>query len=280
MCERRSVMILKRIIPRPELNDFIDTFWVFESDWGVPVTDSRVIAPNGKAKFIYSYLNGLSTIDNNIQTDYPDQDIFFIGIWDRPVTLLSQTAVTGTIGIELTPNGLHRFTRLSAFEIANKIYRFTDIYGNAGRILLEQLNNTLSIDRKINLLQDFLIEIVNLTNRNNPIIDFTVNQIKQSSGLVSMQQIIKQTGYSKRYIDMLFKNHLGISPKTLAGIVRFQSFYQLWANTDSSDFYTSQLYDLYYDQSHFVKSFKKFTGHSPKQYASLKNEFGKIFYKK
>jgi len=273
-------MILKRIIPKPELTDFIDTFWVFESDWGVPVTDSRVIAPNGKAKFIYSYLNGLSTIDKNIQTDYPDQDIFFIGIWDRPVTLLSQTAVTGTIGIELTPNGLHRFTRLSAFEIANKIYSFTDIYGNSGRRLIERLNNTVSINEKINLLQDFLIEIINLTNRNNPIIDFTVNQIKQSYGLVPMQQIIKQTGYSKRYIDMLFKDHLGISPKTLAGIVRFQSFYQLWANTDSYDFYTSQLYDLYYDQSHFVKAFKKFTGHSPKQYAALKNEFGKIFYKK
>jgi AraC-like DNA-binding protein len=86
-------------------------------------------------------------------------------------------------------------------------------------------------------------------------------------------------GYSKRYLDMLFKDHLGISPKTYSGIVRFQSFYKLWANTDNTNFYADNVYEMYYDQAHFIKEFKKYTGHSPKQYANLKNDFGKIFYR-
>lgn len=273
-------MILKRIIPRPELQPFIDTFWVFENDFGVPTDDSRVIAPNGKAKFIYSYLNGLSTIDNGVQTDYKAQDIFFIGIWDKPVTLTSKTRTTGTIGIELTPNGLHRFTRLSAFEIVNKIYSFTDIYGLAGRDLLERLSNTIKIEDKITELQRFLVNIIELTNRNNTLIDYSVHLIKNSSGIVTIKELEKKMGYSKRYLDMLFKEHLGISPKTYSGIVRFQSFYNLWANDESSSFYGDNLYEVYYDQAHFIKEFKKYTGHSPKQYANLKNDFGKIFYKK
>lgn len=273
-------MILKRIVPRPELRNLIDTFWVFENDFGVPTTDSRIIAPNGKAKFIYSYLNGLSTIDNGLQTDYKEQDIFFIGIWDRPVTLTSKARRTGTIGIELTPNGLHRFTRLSAFEIVNKIYSFTDIYGAAGRNLLERLSNTPSLDDKINVLQNFLVDIVQLTNRNSSLIDFSVQIIKNSSGLVTIKELEQKMGYTKRYLDMLFKEHLGISPKTYSGIVRFQSFYQLWANSENNSFYAENLHDLYYDQSHFIKEFRKFTGHSPKQYANLKNDFGKIFYRR
>lgn len=273
-------MILKRIIPRPELQPFIDTFWVFENDFGVPTDDSRIIAPNGKAKFIYSYLNGLSTIDNGIQTDYKEQDIFFIGIWDKPVTLTSKTQTTGTIGIELTPNGLHRFTRLSAFEIVNKIFSFTDIYGTAGKELLERLSNTTSLEGKIAGLQAFLVNIVELTNRNNPLIDYSVQLIKHSSGLVTIKELETKMGYTKRYLDMLFKEHLGISPKTYSGIVRFQSFYNLWANHENSNFYGDDLFELYYDQAHFIKEFKKYTGHSPKQYANLKNDFGKIFYKK
>lgn len=273
-------MILKRIIPRLELQPFIDTFWVFENDFGVPTEDSRIIAPNGKAKFIYSYLNGLSTIDNGIQTNYSEHDIFFIGIWDKPVTLTSKARTTGTIGIELTPNGLHRFTRLSAFEIVNKIYSFTDIYGLAGSDLLERLANTINIEGKIAELQQFLINIINLTNRNNTLIDYSVQLIKNSSGIVSIKELEEKMGYSKRYLDMLFKEHIGISPKTYAGIVRFQSFYKLWANNENSNFYGHNLYELYYDQAHFIKEFKKFTGHSPKQYAILKNDFGKLFYKK
>lgn len=273
-------MILRRITPRLELQNFIDTFWVFENDFGVPTDDSRVIAPNGKAKFIYSYLNGLSTIDNGVQTDYKEQDIFFIGIWDKPVTLSSKARSTGTIGIELTPNGLHRFTRLSAFEILNKIYSFTDIYGLAGRDLLERLSNTPSLEGKITGLQEFLVNIVNLTNRHNSLVDHSVQLIKNSSGLFTIKDLEERTGYSKRYLDMLFKDHLGISPKTYSGIVRFQAFYDLWANSDTSQFYAENLYEHYYDQAHFIKEFKKFTGHAPKQYANLKNDFGKIFYKR
>lgn len=273
-------MILKRIIPKPQLQRFIDTFWVFENDFGVPTDDSRVIAPNGRAKFIYSYLNGLSTIDKGVQTDYQEHDIFFIGIWDKPVTLTSKVQVTGTIGIELTPNGLHRFTRLPAFEVLNRIYSFTDMYGAAGSNLLERLRNTPLVGDKIDALQEFLIGIVELTNRNNRLIDYSVELIRRSSGLITIKDLEQKMGYSKRYLDMLFKEHMGISPKTYAGIERFQSFYTSWANTDDADFYSGALQEIYYDQAHFIKEFKKFTGHSPRQYAGLKNEFGKIFYKK
>ncbi|CAG5006232.1 hypothetical protein DYBT9275_03765 [Dyadobacter sp. CECT 9275] len=273
-------MILKRILPRPELVHLIDTFWVFENDFGVPTDDSRVIAPNGKAKFIYSYRNGLSTVENGIQTDYKEQDIFFIGIWDRPVTLVSKSRATGTIGIELTPNGLHRFTRLSASEVSNRIHSFSDIYGAAGQNLLERLSNTQNLEEKITELQNFLVAIIQSTNRNNALIDDSVRLIQNASGLYTIKDLVDKSGYSKRYLDMLFKDHLGISPKTYAGIVRFQSFYDLWANTEQTDFYKDSLYELYYDQAHFIKEFKRFTGHTPWRYANLKNDFGKIFYRR
>jgi AraC-like DNA-binding protein len=272
-------MILSRIQPRKELTNYIDTFWVFENDFGVPVADNRVIAPNGKAKIIYPYLNGLATTSNGIKTHYPEQDVYLIGIWDRPVTLSSFVRVTGTIGLELKPNGIYRFASITMADIANRIFSFTDIYGLKGKRLLEQLATTVSLTQKIEVLQDFLVAILQSTNRENALIDYSVSRIQSAAGLVEVKELEKLTGYSKRYLDMLFKEHLGISPKTLASIVRFQSFYKAWATTATPDFYTDKLFDIYYDQAHFIKEFKRFTGHTPRQYATDRNDFGKIFYK-
>ncbi|WP_408611482.1 hypothetical protein [Leptospira abararensis] len=36
---------------------------------------------------------------------------------------------------------------------------------------------------------------------------------------------------------------------------------------------------MYYDQSHFIKEFKKYTGPSPGQFTSSNHLFGKLFYK-
>lgn len=273
-------MILKTFLPRLELQPYVDSFWLFESDFGVPVEDNRVIAPNGKAKFIYSYLNGLSTIDQGIKTDYKDQDIFFIGIWDRPVTLSSHARITGTIGIELSPSGVHRFTSYSASETTNRIFSFGDIYGIIGRQIIEQLTNTSDPMAKVDVLQDFLVKIVRTTNRHNTIIDYSVSSIRETSGLIEIKELERKTGYSKRYLDMLFKDYLGISPKTLASIIRFQTFYNAWANSDNTMFYRNNMLDLYFDQAHFIKEFKRYTGYTPKQYANERNEFGKIFYRR
>lgn len=273
-------MLLKFIQPVPELQPYIDTMWVFESDFGVPVTDNRVIAPNGKAKIMVMYENPLFTNLDNVITTYKEHEILFIGIWDKPVVIGSNTRTTGTIGIELTPKGAYRFSKLPMYQLANLIFCFADIYGKEGAQLQEQMANTIAVGNKVDLIQQFLTGQLRKQNRSNGIVDYTVDLISSTYGLVEIKELERKTGYTKRYLDILYKEHLGISPKTLSTIIRFQHFYKLWANTDATDFFREAVYELYYDQSHFIKEFKRYTGYTPRQYAQAKNEFGKIFYKK
>ena len=87
-----------------------------------------------------------------------------------------------------------------------------------------------------------------------------------------------ETGYSKRYLDMLFKEHVGLSPKSLASILRFQYFYQSWSQGEADAFSKDALYAYYYDQSHFIKEFKRFTGYTPEKYFALATEFNRAFH--
>lgn len=272
-------MILQAIAIKPELVLYIKSIWIFENDLGIPIEDSRVIAPNGSAKFIYTYKNALITNLDNEKTYYKESNIYFIGIWDKPVVLSSFARYTGTIIIELNTHGVHRFTKFSLAELVNKIFDFEEIYGTLGKNIINHLNDIESPFEKVELFQNYLIDLINSYNRQMFLIDYTCNLIHKSSGLIEVNDLVKKTGFSKRYLDILFKEHLGISPKTLANISRFQTFYYSWANSKDSSFYNDKLYELYYDQAHFIKEFKRFTGYSPKQYAKSKNEFGKIFYK-
>lgn len=273
-------MHLQFIVPKPSLQPYIDSFWIFESNYGVPHTDKRLIAPNAKAKIIIPYQNAISTIDNEQVTYYREGEVFFIGIWDKPVVLSTHASHTGTIGIELTPKGAYKFTHIPMYELTNKIYSFSDLYGKSGKVLEQQIGNTDAPLAKAERIQDFLISCLQHDNYTNLLIEYSVDLLSSSLGLTEISELERKTGYSKRYLDMLFKKHLGISPKTLSTLIRFNKFYKLWANTTDTDFFKDHLYESYYDQSHFIHEFRRYTGYSPARYARVKNEFGKLFYKR
>ncbi len=77
-------------------------------------------------------------------------------------------------------------------------------------------------------------------------------------------EILRSTGYSTRYLRQLFQEHIGMSPKKLARIYRFQQLLQ------STDLYQLDSANLaleygYYDQSHFNREFKQLVGLPPSQ---------------
>lgn len=269
-------MKLQFITPRIELAPYIDQFWVFESAYPLP-PEKSLIAPNGKPKIIIPYINALHTTDYAKTTVCKEGGVYIIGIRDVPVTLGSSGTGTGSIGIEFSPAGAYRFLNVPLYELANNLLSFSDIFGIDGSILIRRIAEHEDVQHKVKFIQEFLIQRLRNTKRSNTIIDFAVSHLIASKGLAEIKQLEQKTGYTKRYIDMLFKEHLGVSPKTLSTILRFQHFYKQWTHSNLAPLAKETIYELYYDQSHFIKEFKRYTGLTPMQYAGMKNDFGKYF---
>ena len=84
-----------------------------------------------------------------------------------------------------------------------------------------------------------------------------------------MDQLAEEIGYTARYIDKCFRSEVGLSPKQLAKIFRFQATVQA-LNHRSNQALTEVAVDLgYYDQSHLIHEFKTFSGMTPKKYCLL-----------
>lgn len=92
--------------------------------------------------------------------------------------------------------------------------------------------------------------------------------IVQRRGMIKVSELEKLTGYSSRYINIIFERELGFSIKQLCTSVKFQ-FLLNDLNRGSSDSLTtlSSQYK-FYDQAHFIHEFKNCTGKTPSEYAS------------
>jgi AraC-like DNA-binding protein len=261
-----------------QLKPYIRSFWVYESAFGVPATDARIVVPNGTAKILIPIKNSLiATVGRKTMTA-KEHHIHLAGLNENPTKITGDAKQTITLGIQLTPKSLYRFFNLSMHETTDQLFTFEDIFGAWGARLQHMLANIEDVQEKISSLQYALIYLLNKNTKDYSLLDYAIDVINESHGMVSIKELEKQTGYSKRYLDMLFKEHIGMSPKRLASIARFQIFYELWAKGKSKTFFKDNLYAYYYDQSHFIKEFKRFTGFTPQKFAEINNEFGRIFY--
>jgi len=153
-------------------------------------------------------------------------------------------------------------------EVVNDEISFTEAFSANG--LIEKLTQKVNFEQKVIDLKQFLQK--HLVDR-----DFKMNlsyycflQICKSQGNIKIEQIARSSGYSERYLRKKYEEVYGLSPKKFAQIVMFQNSLNKMIKNDVSKM--DIVYDNgYYDQSHLIHQFKKFTTTAPTEFIRLIN---------
>lgn len=263
----------------PTLAGHIQKLWVLENDTTLPHSDLHIIVPNGLVKIVIPFKNGLKAMINGEVRASPTHMITLIGIADIPsVVNEADQGPSGTIGIEFSPAGAYRFFNLALEEISNCVIPLSDVMGKTAALLQERIANTEDKNSKVALVQEFLLDQF-ASREEDEIFEYCITKMVNTKGMTQVTELERLTGYSARWLNMKFHSRIGISPKNLSSIIRFQQIYQSWANTNFTTFNGVDLYHYYHDQAHFIKDFKRFTGFPPSKYQLQENDFGRIFYK-
>jgi len=161
-------------------------------------------------------------------------------------------------------------------ETVDGLFDACDVFGKWGRDFREALRNMEDVGQKVQFIQDRLVGLLLKNQVDNRLIDFCVRTLELADGRMPIKELERRTGFTRRYLDQLFSRHVGLSPKTLAEIFRFQKFYRKWAQSLPFEVLKEELHDYYYDQAHFTKEFKKMTGYPPGKFSrEVSNEFGR-----
>lgn len=263
------------VAPRIELRPYIRSIWVFESSVGLPASDNSLAAPNGCAKLIFNCENSLFTTAMGHDNNSEEQSLYFIGVRSVPVSLSSPRKKTSFIGIEFHPSGAHPILQIPMVELADRRVPADDLSGTWSRSLTEMLRNHEGIREKVDFIQERLLQRLN-GGFQNPLVAFCVEYLRRTDGSATVSDLQRETGYEKRHLEKLFRKDVGVSPKTLAGIFRFQRFYQKLVRVNSFDSLKEDVHRYYYDDAHFNKDFKRMTGFPPKYYfLKVPNRFGR-----
>ncbi|MGN0328056.1 MAG: helix-turn-helix domain-containing protein [Lachnospira sp.] len=95
------------------------------------------------------------------------------------------------------------------------------------------------------------------------------DMVYESDGTIKVSELAEMTGYTARYINKVFIEQMGFSPKVFCKIIQFQRSLE-FLNYGAPDKMTEAAVNLgYYDQSQFIRDFKMYCGITPKQYLKL-----------
>lgn len=272
-------MQLRTVVPHPLIAPYVHHFWVFESEHGLPATDMRVIVPNGRHKLIIPYRNGLRATGVGLNQAQGQGDIVVIGLWEEPTQISSTPEPTCTIGVEFLPHGLQHFLALSLDELTRAIVPIDDVLGRLGREFSSRLGSTDDLEQAVAMVQSFLVERLQPRAHANTQVDAVLRLLAESGYQLEINELEKRMGYSRRYLHALMTRHVGLSPKRLQSVLAFEQLYRRFSQNKSATLLRDDALALFYDQSHFIRTFRRYTGYSPGKFAELDNELGRIFYR-
>ena len=108
----------------------------------------------------------------------------------------------------------------------------------------------------------------------------SVAMILELNGQLSIDELSDKLNINRRQLERKFATVVGVSPKQLSKIIRLQATLKMIAD-DKFTCLTSVAYSgNYYDQAHFIKDFKEFTGVSPKEFYSENLKLSNLFLEK
>lgn len=162
-----------------------------------------------------------------------------------------------TIGVVLQPTALRSVFGLNSNELTDQN---TCISHLSKTFLSEQLLNSSSVQEQVAHLFTFLQAQTHQHEDHNKKLDYAVAALQQGKNLST---VLHQLNLSARSLERLFLTHIGITPIFYARICRFQTSLSLLREGRFRSL-TDIAHSLgYFDQSHFIRDFKLFSGASP-----------------
>jgi AraC-like DNA-binding protein len=268
-------MNYREITPEDKLKPFIKCFYLFESDSDSEFED--VVFPSGFTEMIFNLGQGAwATSVGNKYEKTPK--IEFWGQVTNPMQIRSKGKQL-MLGVRFFPHAAGYFLREKVGQFNNTVSDLSDILGPSLKTLHARLLETADLIRRIELVETYLLQRLSNDRKLNLRIEeigHILYNINKDYSENSIGIIATRHGITTRYLHKLVYEHTGLSPKSFNKISRFQLSLRLIAKNEMS--LTSVAYDCgYFDQSHFIRDFRSFTGVTPSAYLDNKFPINQVF---
>lgn len=255
-------MELNPLLPSPILKPYIKNYWTFTAHKDA---FNQALYPTGFLEIAINISGG------NLVTHIGNQSVKMPGM-EVLGQLTIPTSITVTKGTTLLVTRFHPYAGSLFFP--DQISNFTndsidlyDILGSEVNGLYDHITEQHTLRKKVEVLEAFLIQqLIRNKKADLKLIESLCNDICQNRESFNIEKLASRYGISKRYIQKLFLDKVGITPQRFYSLQRFNKGIALMQTSNAS--LTSIAYECgYYDQAHFIREFKSYTGLTPSKAA-------------
>lgn len=186
---------------------------------------------------------------------------FVAGVYEG----LSDTRHDGEqAGIQLTlsPLGARRLFGLPSSELANRAVSVVDLLPPSHRDLPARLAELPTWHQRFERLDRTLLSLLAPPGDIGRVVAWGMQRILRSGGRVDIGGLARELGYSQKHTVRLFRDQVGVAPKRLARLVRFDGLVKSVRSGDHDWGALAHLHG-FSDQPHLVREVKRFTGWTP-----------------
>ena len=200
----------------------------------------------------------------------------FVGPMRSPVVLLPDGGAE-VAAVRFRPNGA--FALLGVPQD-----RLQDAIADAAALEIPWLRRTVrsareasSLEAAIAQLEAGLLERLMRTGvRTDARVDAVVAAIDRASGDCRVEELVAVADTGRRNLERLFREHVGLTPKTYARVVRFTTAAARVTEDPSARFADVSSDVGYFDQSHMIRDFLAFAGRTPEQFRARLGELTRV----
>jgi len=192
---------------------------------------------------------------------------FAAGLFAGPVVIESFGGAC-CVQVNFTPLGARRFFGLPMSELTDRMVGLNDVLGLDGLALRERLGNACDWNARFAIAEGFVAARLAMADRMQAEIAWAYDRIIVSAGRTRISTLAGEIGWSRKHLAGRFCDAVGIGPKTLSRIVRFNRALRL-SRQDDDDWAGIAADCGYADQAHLVREFRDLAGETPTALARM-----------
>lgn len=264
--------------PHPDLESLVSCYWTLEVSAENDAEKQRII-PDGCIEMAF-------ILGDDIKR-YTTQDDFILQ--PRAMVLgqtiepfyIEPTGYVNTFAIRFYPYGFANFVSVPIKNLANKETPISELFEqHTAKELEQKIIEATNSSERIEIIENFLLDKFNEKTAIDNIVKTTIDALLLTNGSTSISAILKEDLSKRRQLERNFVKQIGVSPKQLGKLIRLQTALKMLLNTEAESLTNIAYESEYYDQAHFIKDFKEFTGINPKEFLGNENmTLSTLFYK-
>jgi AraC-like DNA-binding protein len=242
-----------------ELRGLVHRLWVLRGR-AAPGGPFQRAMPDGRAELIFNLGDPFECLDGRSART---QSLSLLVGPSRRAMAIRPTGRVDLIGIRFRPEALAGWLRVRGGELADASFALGECPAPLDATLAEQLAEAGGSRDRLTMLGRHLARTANdpADRRLSAAVDLALGD-----GRARPEGIARTVGMSRRQLGRLFQERIGLPPKSLARLGRFQRVLRVLDGNPRPSLAGVAARAGYFDQAHMSRDFRLFAGTTPARY--------------